>query len=296
MKKKPRQGSIAFDIANNTLMALLAVVMLYPLAHVFAMSLSIPSAITEGRVTWFPIGFNTVGYGVIFQNNDLLRAYGNTIVYAAVGTMLTLVVTSLMAYPLSIRELPMRKTMTIFIAITMFFGGGLIPYYLVIRNLKLIDTFWVMIVPGCISAYNVFVYRAFFQGIPTELREAAFIDGANDLKIYYKIILPMSKPLLATFALFSIVGFWNTWYDALLFLNDIKRFPLQLVLRSIVVLNQMSAGFETGPAQTALLSGKVNPYNVQMAAIVITMAPILCIYPFVQTYFVKGMIVGVIKG
>lgn len=293
------RGSLWFDVLNGMFMVFLMLIMAYPLIHVVSLSISDPASIDAGKVAWLPVGFNLQGYEAIIQNDAIWNAYGYTVLYAVVGTFLTLLLTALMAYPLSIKDFGGKKAITIFLSITMFFGGGLIPTYLLIRDMKMLDTVWVMIIPGCVGAYNVFLYRTFFQGIPPELRESAFIDGAGEYRILFKIILPVSKPLLATFGLFSIVGHWNSWYNAMIYLNDELRWPLQMVLRRIVVNYTLSGNeqdFLKMLEQKTLGLTQVHPYNMQMAAIVVAMVPILCIYPFIQKYFTKGVFVGSIKG
>jgi putative aldouronate transport system permease protein len=178
----------------------------------------------------------------------------------------------------------------------MFFSGGLIPTYLIIKSLNGIDKFWVMVIPGCISAYNIIVFRTFFDQQPQELRESAIIDGANDLIIWARIIIPLSKPLLATFALFGIVGHWNSWFPALLYLRDSSKYPLQMLLRKLIIREDLTGGYADDEIAVLVQMGKLNPKNMQMAAIVVTMLPILCIYPFIQKYFVKGVMIGAIKG
>jgi len=295
MKRRQSPVSIIFDVGNYIFMIFIIIIMLYPLLNVISLSLSSSSAINRGAISWYPKGWNISGYKIILQDPMLVRAYVNTILYAAASTVLTLTFTSMVAYSLSIKEFIFKKQLTIFFTITMFFGGGMIPTYLIIKNLHLINTFTVMVLPGCVSAFNVIIFRTFFQGIPGELREAGIIDGANDLVILSKIIIPLSKPLLATFALFTIVGQWNSWFSALIYLTDSKRYPLQMILRRI--LNQNSGELLSGSA--ALIAqgqGTINPLNIQMASVIVVLFPILCLYPFLQKYFVKGMLVGSIKG
>lgn len=287
-------GSRLFDTFNYAAMFLLIVVMVYPLMNVISLSLSHADFIALGEVSWFPKGFNLKGYEIIFDKPLLYISYKNTVLYAAAGTFLTLLLTSLMAYPLTIAKFQMKRFITIFLAVTMFFSGGMIPTYLLMKNLHMLNTFWVMVIPGCISAYNVIIFRTFFQNIPSELRESAYMDGASDLTVLFRIYLPLSKALLATFALFTIVGHWNEWFSALIYLRDENKYPLQMFLRSVIFSQQGTGQGEK--IANMIQTRQVNPKNIQMAAIVITMAPILCIYPFVQKYFVKGVMVGSIKG
>lgn len=296
MRYKESMASRLFDIINYLFILVLMVVMIYPLINVLAISLSTPSAIMAGKVSWIPRGFNVEGYKYIFQDGGLFKGYRNTILYAGTGTILTLVLTSLAAYVLSIREFVFRKFATFYWAVTMFFGGGLIPTFLVIKSLGMLNTFWVMVIPGAVSAFTVFVFRSFFQELPKELRESAYMDGANDFIIWFKITLPLSKALLATFALFTIVGHWNSWFNALLYLKDADKFPLQMFLRRLVIQEDLGSMYKDGAMQALIASGKMNPRNMQMAAIIVAMAPILFIYPFIQRYFVKGVMIGSVKG
>ena len=289
-------GEYVFALLNGTALVGLALVMLYPLMHVLAVSLSSPDFINAGLVSWVPRGLNIAGYEVILQNPDLLRAYANTVAYAGVGTFITLTLTSMVAYSLAVPGFVLRTQLTIYLAITMFFNGGLIPTYLLIRSLGMMNTFLVMVLPMAIQAFTVFVFRAFFRTVPNELRESAFIDGANDLRICFQIILPLSKPVLATFGLFSVVGHWNRWFEALIYLRDPRRYPLQMILRRFLIREQLSLAFETSEAASLVLQGVVHAENLKMAVIVVTMLPILCVYPFVQKYFTKGVIIGAIKG
>lgn len=291
MYYKQSAGSRLFDILNYTFMLFLVVIMVYPLLNVISISLSHPDFISLGQVSWYPKGFNIKGYELILSKPQLYISYRNTIMYATVGTLITLLLTSLMAYPLAI-GFQGKKFITIFLTVTMFFGGGMIPTYLLIKDLHMLNTFWVMVIPGSVGAFNVFIYRSFFQGIPAELREASLIDGASDLGILFRIYLPLSMALLATFALFSIVGFWNEWFNSLIYLKDESRYPLQMFLRSLIVDDTGT----NGSLKEMFINREVNPKNVTMAAIIITLAPILCIYPFVQKYFVKGALVGSVKG
>lgn len=295
LKGKRTWGSLAFDNVNVVLMFVLMIAMFYPILNVVAVSLSTPGAIISGRVSWFPVGINLEGYRIILGEPRLGRTYLNTIAYAAGGTAMTLLFTSMVAYSMAIREFVVRKHLTIFFVITMFFNGGLIPTYLIIRQLGLLNTYWVMVLPTAIVAYNVFVFRTFFQStIPPDIRESAFMDGATDTRILFQIYLPLSKPLLATFGLFSIVRHWNSWFNALVFLRDSDRYPVQMLLRRIVIENSFDSLGEE--AVMALQSMSVNPKNVQMAAVVVVLLPIMLLYPFVQKYFTKGVMLGSIKG
>lgn len=286
-----------FDVFNTIFMFFLMIVMIYPFLNVFATSLSTPSAINAGVVSFYPRGFNLTGYKYIIEDGRIFTGYKNTILYAGVGTLLTLTLTSLAAYALSRKQLVGRKFFNVYWAITMFFGGGTVPTYLVIKNLGLLNTFAVMVIPGCVGAYTLFVFRSFMYSLPNELMEAAYIDGAGEWRVWSSVVLPLSKPLLATYALFTIVGHWNSWYSALLYLKNTEMHPLQLFLRKIIVQEDMSNTY-VGTSATGLLanSGLMVKENAQMAAVVLTIAPIMAIYPYIQKFFVKGVMIGSLKG
>lgn len=287
----------AFDIFNYFIMTLMMVIMIYPLLNVVSTSLSSPDSIRAGLVSFYPKGFNITGYQYIVKDGQIFTGYKNTILYAGVGTILTLTFTSLAAYALTRPNLVGRKVLTFYWALTMFFGGGTIATYLVIRDLGLLDTFAVMVIPGCVGAYTLFVFRSFMFALPNDLMEAAYIDGAGDFRIWWQIVLPLSKPLLATYALFTIVGHWNSWYNALLYLKDASRHPLQLFLRKLIIQQDLNNEYANTTAAGVLMgSGKMVVENAQMAAVVLTIGPILLIYPYIQKYFVKGVMLGSLKG
>jgi len=222
-----------------------------------------------------------------------LLYYWNTISYAAVGTVLMLLCTSLTAYPLSFKDLRGRKFFTILLTITMFFGGGMIPTYITIMRYGMLDTFAVMVIPGYIGAYTVIVFRTFFQAQPDSLRESAFLDGAGHFTVLFRIVLPLSTAILATYALFSIVGYWNDYMSALLYLQDSDKYPIQMLMRRLLVLLE----YDTPENRTLLQEmEKVSSRTVRAAACIVTVVPILCVYPFLQKYFAKGVLVGAIKG
>lgn len=289
-------GSWIFDISNHLFLIFLAIIMLYPLMRVIALSFSGLDYINAGFVDWFPKGFHLNGYKMILSDPSLGMAYRNTIMYAVGGTVITLVLTSLIAYPLAIREFVLKKPVTIYIAISMFVSGGLIPTYLLILKLGLVNTYWVMVLPGSVGAYNIIVFRTFFQRLPVELRESALLDGAHEVRILFSIIMPLSKALLATFGLFAIVGHWNSWFNAIIYLQDEWRYPIQVFLKRIVVEESITAASRVDKVSQLIASRTIHPKNIQMAAVVVTMLPILCVYPFVQKYFAKGVLIGTIKG
>lgn len=299
MLKKASLGSRIFDAINLLIMLFILVVVLYPILNIIATSLSGTRYISSGSVTIWPKGFNLEAYTTVFNDPYIFKGYLNSIIYAVGSTGIMLLFTALMAYPLTIPGFAGKKFLTIFLMITMFFGGGLIPTYLLMRGLNLLDTVWVMILPGAISAYNVFLFRTFFLNIPAELKDSAYIDGANDLVVLFKIILPLSKALFATFALFGLVGSWNGWFEALIYLRDQDKYPLQMVLRNyLFTLDATAIQGRIGGGSVAVNGpgDTLDPKAVRMSVIIITMFPIMCIYPFFQKHFTKGIFVGSIKG
>lgn len=295
-KNKIKSGSVAFDVFNIILMCIFVVFMIMPVIHVLFVSVSDPKEIIKGGLFFWPKGFNLNGYKAVFQDPSIITSYGNTILYAVGGTLVTLFFTALTAYPLSISNFVLKKPVTIFLTITMFFGGGMIPTYMLMRNLNLINNRLVMILPFCVGAYNVILFRTFFQGIPTSLREAALIDGAGEYRILFRIVMPLSKAILATVGLFTMVAKWNDWYNAMIYLSNEAKMPVQMILRRLLFNSQM-LGTNPDPVTQAMLRQQaVAPENIKYAAIVITMLPIMCVYPFLQKYFAKGVLVGTVKG
>lgn len=287
-----RTKTTAFDVFLVILMILLSCAFLYPLLNMLALSISDAQTLKSSPIYLLPVGFSLESYKALLNDNRIMLYYWNTIKYAAVGTVIMLLTTSLMAYPLSIPALRGRRLISVILTITMFFGGGLIPYYVTIMRLKLINTFWVMVLPGAISAYNVIVFKTFFMSIPESLKESAFLDGAGHMRVLFSIVLPLSKAVLATFALFSIVGYWNDYLTALLYLRDDKKYPIQLLIRRLLVLMDYK---DASTAQMLKDFRAISTRTTKAAATIITVVPILCVYPFMQKYFAKGVLVGSIK-
>lgn len=298
MKIKKTAGERFFDGFNIAFLFLFTLLMLYPIIYVFAISLSSAQAVDQGGFFLWPRDFSLDAYKVVFSEPNMGRSYLNTVFYAFTNTFLGMAFTSMLAYALSVQDYVLKKPITVMLTITMFISGGLIPGYLLNKALHLIDTVWVMIIPG-ISAYNVVLYRTFFQGNAMQLREAAMIDGASEFRIYLQIVVPLSTAIFATMGLFAAVGHWNGYFSHLIYLKSSEKFPYQLILRRLLnsVADLTNAKeLDNEMAQEALRNQKYNAKNLQMAAIFIGMAPILCVYPFVQKYFVKGMFVGSLKG
>ncbi len=286
-------GSRAFDMFLIVFMIIVSIIFLYPFLNVIATSLSSNRMITTGQVTFFPKEFHLDGYKALFKDENILGAYWNTIVIAVGSMIVSLVLNSLMAYVMMAPEFVLRKPLSIILLITMFFSGGTVPTYLLIQNLGLYNSWWSLILPNAVSAYNIFIYRSFYQGISPEIREAARIDGATEFQILTKIYVPLSKALYATFGLFSVVGVWNSYYEALLYIKDPAKQPIQMLLRKIVFT---SGTANMSDAQQMISNGNLNSLNVQYACVIATIGPILLVYPFIQKYFAQGVQVGAVKG
>ncbi|WP_280521205.1 carbohydrate ABC transporter permease [Paenibacillus mangrovi] len=288
------RGDRAFDWINYALLAIVLLIVLYPLVFVLSASISNPQAVNSGQMWLLPKDITFLGYEKVFQNNEILTGYLNTIMYTILGTSINLVMTILAAYPLSRRDLVGRNVVMALFVVTMFFSGGLIPSYLLVKNLGMLNTVWALIIPGAVSFWNIIIMRTFFQqSIPNEIQEAAAIDGTTDFQLLLKIILPLSMPILAVMTLFYSVGHWNSYFNALIYLTDQNKFPLQLVLRSILVQNTMSemAGSSTSMTDQVLLT-----QTIKYSVIVVANLPVLMLYPFLQKYFTKGVMIGAIKG
>ena len=292
MRKKNKRVT-GFDIGLYTIFGILGLLTLYPFYYVLIVSFANTQASANYSPYLYPHVFDLTGYQMIIGDIYFFKSLMTTLFVTAVGTSLNMVISVMTAYVLSRKRLLGRKQLIVLITFTMLFSGGLIPTYLVVSNLGLINSIWAMIFPGMISTYYVIIMKNYFSGLPQSLEDAAKIDGANDLKVLYKIYLPISKPFMATFALFYAVERWNEWWNAYLYISDKNIKPLQIYLRDILVnfSNQLST-----QAQSVVNSqGKVYVQSVQMATIVITMLPIMCLYPFLQKYFVKGVMIGAIK-
>ena len=291
-KKILTPGEKLFNATVAILLTLGCVIVIFPLYYMFIVSISDGYAVTRGEVLLWPIGVNFKAYQIALGYSTVLRSFGNSVLYTTVGTLIAVGMTALCAYPLSRRTLYGRGLLTFFITFTMFFDSGLVANYMVVSSLNMKNTIWAMVLPGAISVWYMIIMRTFFQGIPEELYESAYLDGANDLTIFFKIIVPLSKAVFATLVLFYAVQLWNAFIPALLYLDDSKMYPMQLLLRNIVMgSNSAATGSATIAGDMAAL-GK----NIKYAVIFITTLPILVVYPFVQKYFVKGVMVGSIKG
>lgn len=289
------RDDLVYYIISGFIMSVLLVMALYPMVFVLSASFSSGDAVSSGKVILWPVELNLEGYKTVFRNNDTLRAYWNTLLYTAVGTLINVSMALITAYPLSRRDLRGRGFLMLIFTFTMFFSGGMIPSYINISNLHLMNTFWVMVLPGALSVYNMIVTRTFIQtSIPYEMLEAASIDGCNDTKYFFSFVLPLSKAIIAVNTLFSAVNHWNAYFNAMIYLNDRDKFPLQNIMRELLVLNEMNLSDLVDPEQALLMLNSVAV--LKYALIVVATVPILCAYPFAQKYFVKGVMIGSVKG
>lgn len=286
-------SDIIFDVGVYIIAILLMIIAIYPLWFILIASVSNPGAVASGDIWFFPQEWQFDGYLELFKQDAIWIGYRNTIIYTIAGTFIALAVNLPAGYVLSRSDLMGKKWVTIFFMIPMFFGGGLIPTYLVIRDLGLLDTFWVLVLPGAVNTYNIIVARTFFKNsLPESLWEAAQIDGSSTFRYFISFVIPLSKAVIAVLGLWTAVGIWNSWFDALIYVRDPNLQPLQLVLRRILISNESLLGQATGnlAAEMRALSD-----SMRYAAIVVSTLPIMALYPFLQKYFNQGVMIGSIK-
>ena len=301
MKTKPVKRcreDVIFDTVIFIILTLILFVVAYPLYWVIISSFSDPTAVSAGKVLLRPIGFTLKGYAEVFKNSQVMRGFFNSIVITFVGVCVNLAVTLPTAYALSRDNFSGKKPITIFYMITMFFGGGMIPTYLVVKNMQLLNTIWALVLPGCLSVYNMIVARTFFKSnISEELYEAGEIDGCTQSRFFFQIALPLSKAIIAIMVLYYGVGHWNSYFSALLYISDQDKYPLQLVLRNILITNQtaLSQTATTAAARAALQEQQQLIDVMKYSLIIISSVPVLIMYPLVQKHFVKGVMIGSVK-
>ena len=302
MKTKPVKRcreDVIFDTVIFIILTLILFVVAYPLYWVIISSFSDPTAVSAGKVLLRPMGFTLKGYAEVFKNSQVMRGFFNSIVITFVGVCVNLAVTLPTAYALSRDNFSGKKPITVFYMITMFFGGGMIPTYLVVKNMQLLNTIWALVLPGCLSVYNMIVARTFFKSnISEELYEAGEIDGCTQSRFFFQIALPLSKAIIAIMVLYSGVGHWNSYFSALLYISDQDKYPLQLVLRNILITNQtaLSQTATTAAARAALQEQQQLIDVMKYSLIIISSVPVLIMYPLVQKHFVKGVMIGSVKG
>ncbi|WP_334075271.1 carbohydrate ABC transporter permease [Paenibacillus sp. A14] len=284
-----------FDVLNVIFMAIILVITLYPFLNVLAISLNDSTDTVRGGIHIWPREFTWENYKTIFSYSSLIQGFKITIFRTVAGTLLGLVSASMLAYTLSRPDFRSRKFVSVFLALTMYFSGGLVPTYMLMRHLDLIGTFWIYILPGIVSAFNVFIIRSFIDGLPYALQESAKLDGANDFTIYWRVILPLCKPVLATIALFLAVGQWNSWFDTYLY-NGNKPHLTTLQFELMKILQSTNQGSNMVNANDmANQMAQVSPESIKMAITIVVTLPILLVYPFLQRYFVSGMTLGAVK-
>lgn len=293
---KPKLSDRVFDMVNFTFMALVMIVTLYPFLNVLAISLNDSVDTVRGGIYIWPREFTLENYIQIFKYDGLITGAKNTILRTLAGTFLGLLSGTMLGYVLSRVDFQGRKFMSVFLAMTMYFSGGMIPVFILIRDLDMMNSFLVYIIPGMVSAFNVFVIRSFIDSLPYSLQESAKLDGANDFTIYYKIILPLCKPVLATIALFLAVGQWNSWLDTYLYNGNAPHLTtLQFELMKVLQSTQgQTSGMMSGQNMAEIVK-QVSPESIKMAITIVVTVPILLVYPFLQRYFVKGMTLGAVK-
>lgn len=288
-------GDRIFTFFTYFILSCAMIIVLYPLIYVVSASFSSANAVLSGKVWLWPVDFTLDGYTAVFRHEGVVTGYINTIFYTVVGTAINIVMTIMAAYPLARKDFYGRNIIMFIFAFTMFFNGGLIPTYLLVKDLGMINTRWAMIIPGALSVWNVIITRTYFQAnIPDELLEAAKLDGCSDLTFIKSIVIPLSTPIIAVMTLFYAVGHWNEFFNALIYLNDPELYPLQLVLREILVQNEVKPNMILDPELRQRMDNLRE--LLKYSLIVVASVPVLIMYPFIQKYFVKGIMIGAIKG
>ena len=278
-----------FGLVNGLFLLLVAIACIYPILYILAVSLSDTAAVVQGKVTLYPIGFNLDAYSSVLNDIRIPRAYLNSIYYTVLGVFINLLMTAIGAYPLSRPDFFGRKVWMILIVMTMFLNPGIIPNYLIVQELGMIDTVWALVIPNAIWTMELIILKSFYEGISPQVRESALIDGASEYQILFKIVIPLSKPALATIALFYFMGHWNSFFLPMIYLNDSTMYPLQVVLRDMLI-------FSDGNGSSLVDAAALAPQAMKNATIILSMIPVLIMYPFAQKYFAKGIMLGSEKG
>ena len=297
MVKDTSVSSVILDIVIYVVLILMMIVTLYPIIYILSVSLSSQAAYEAGEVDLLPVGINLEAYKEVLTGGTVPMSFLQAVINTLLYTVISLFMTTTLAYPLSRSKdrVPFHGFITKLVVFTMFFTAGMIPMYLIVQKVGLLNTRWALIIPVAITTYNLVVMRSFFESVPVELEEAAFIDGANEITIFAKIILPLSKAALATVGLFYAVSQWNQWFNAMLYLSDrvSELYPLQYIIRQIIMENQIAA---EAAAAGELTQVQTSTVQLKYATLFVSIVPMLCVYPFIQKYFVKGVMVGSVKG
>ena len=297
MKSKHRDSldDRIFYILNTVVLTIIMLIVLYPLVFIVSCSFSAPHAITSGRVILWPVDVTLRGYKTIFEYPNILRGYANTFFYTFAGTLINVGITLIAAYPLARPNLPGKGPLMFLFSFTMMFSGGMIPTYILIRDLKMINTVWAMIIPGALSVYNMIITRTFMQSnVPNELLEASQIDGCSDFRYFVSVVMPLSKAVIAVITLYYAVGHWNSYFKAFLYLSEQDMYPLQIVLRDILLANSFDASMIMDEELAAAKQGLAD--LLKYSLMVVSSLPVIIMYPFVQKYFIKGVLIGSLKG
>jgi ABC-type glycerol-3-phosphate transport system permease component len=285
-----------FTVCCNFILCLVLVATLYPVIFIISSSFSNSQAVTQGKVWLWPVGFNIEGYKAVFNSKEIPKGFINSIYVTCVGTTINVILTLMLAYPLSRKDLYGRNVVTAIITFTMLFSGGLIPSFLLVRNLGMYDTFWAIIIPGAVGVYNAIIARTFFQtNIPPDLLEAAVLDGCSDFRFLLKVVLPLSAPIIAVLVMFYAVGHWNNYFSAMIYIHDPNKKTFQVVLRDILIVNSLDTNDMMRDA-TQLARQQGLATLLKYSLIVVGCAPMMMMYPFIQKHFIKGIMVGSIKG
>jgi len=293
--KNSSTGDKIFIVSVYAILSIILVIVLYPLIYVVSASFSDPQAVISGKVVLWPVDVTLRGYQAVFKNPKIITGFANSLFYMFVGTAINLVMTMLCAYPLSRKEFTARNKIAALFVFTMYFSGGLVPSYMIVSKLGLINTRWAMLIPTAMSTYNMIIARTYMvNSIPDELYEAAQLDGCSPFKYLLKVIVPLSKPIIAVLALYYGIAKWNNYFDAMLYLNDPSKWPITMVLREILIQNQIDPTMLTDASALSKLQGMTE--LLKYSVIVVASVPVLMIYPFVQKYFVKGVTIGAVKG
>ncbi|MBW4845091.1 MAG: carbohydrate ABC transporter permease [Lachnospiraceae bacterium] len=290
-----KREDMAFSFMVYVLLTFVLIIIAFPLIYLVSASFSSPQAVISGRVWLLPVDFTIKGYEAIFKDSSIIRGFLNSLYITAVGTGINILMTVMMAYPISRKKFYGRKAFTMFMMITMFFGGGLVPTFLLINHLHMYNTFWAVMVPGCVGITNVIICRTYFESsIPEELYESASLDGCDDFGFLIRIVLPLSKPVLAVLVLYYAVGHWNSYFNEMIYLEDKVKYPLQVVLRQILIMSQVADEMMLDFSAAEQAQGMAD--LLKYSTIVVSSLPMLILYPFIQKYFVKGVMIGSVKG
>ncbi|MGT2832742.1 carbohydrate ABC transporter permease [Streptococcus halotolerans] len=281
-------------VMNRVLIALLVLITVVPMGYILIASFMDPQVLVNQGISFNPKDWTVEGYQRVFSDDSILRGFINSLLYSTIFAALTVVISVMTAYPLSKKDLIGRRWVNYFLIFTMFFGGGLVPTYLLVKNLGMLNSMWAIVLPGAVNVWNIILARTYFQSLPDELIEAAVIDGANEFQIFLKVILPLAKPIMFVLFLYAFVGQWNSYFDAMIYIKDPDKAPLQLVLRNILIQNEVNANMIG--AQAAINELKRIAEIVKYATIVISSLPLIVLYPFFQKYFDKGIMAGSLKG